>query len=922
MKSIKDNPDPDVGASKVPGDDDPRLVAAVQEYMAALEAGKRPNRKEFLARHPDIAADLAACLDGLAFVHSAAAEMHSGGTGPGAAAAAEAHPEADAATAKPLGDFQLVREIGRGGMGVVYEAVQLSLGRKVAVKVLPLAAAFDSRHLQRFHNEAQAAAQLHHTNIVPVYAVGCERGVHFYAMQLIEGQGIDDVIRDLQRSARESCDGETTNPIRDDSATVSWRASTAKQRLADQVDGATAPRPASRPLVRTGVDVTSRSIVGPSAEALTTLRSKKRTDFYRTVAKLGLQAADALEYAHQLGVVHRDIKPANLLLDVRGNLWVTDFGLAQFYAESELTRTGDLLGTLRYMSPEQAAGRAVVLDQRTDVYSLAVTLYELLTLERALPGETRGELLHQIGSVDPRPPRSIDRNIPPELETILMKAAAKDPADRYATAGAMADDLRRFLHDEPIQARPPSLWDKTVKWTRRHKAIAVSAVAMLVFALVGLTISTVLIARAQAKTKEALKNEQDRATELNAQRTVADRRYRQARDAVDFFTRVAAEGLADNLPASEVRKEMLERALGYYQGLIEEAGPADASRSAGLALALENARNILIELDAFLRFIHSMSPERVLGEAPVQEALGITRDQANEARDTLWQQMRDATVDLRELTPAEKRDHFNQLADANYAAFDSILGADKAVRLRQINRQVRGPQAFSDPDVVERLKLTDAQREGVKVVQAEYREAIAKLFQPPADKAGDGKPGDGKPGQGRFDGRSTDGKPGEGRGRGEGRRGGPERGEFDRKDRGWRDPEFQDRIAQAIAIRTSAVEKILHALTLEQVAAWKALTGEPFRGSVFQFGGPGGPGFGRGFGRGPGGPGGAGGPGPGGGRGGPGGPRGDRGEHDDRGDQGSKIRSEQRDERTEPTEPAQSQPAPVESGGAKPAPGD
>ena len=874
MKSMKDKPTSPPDASQVPGDEDPRLLAAVQEYMAALESGKRPSRKEFLARHGDIAEDLAACLDGLAFVHSAAAQLHSeNGTGAGSSGA-QPHPDADAATGKPLGDFQLVREIGRGGMGVVYEAVQLSLGRKVAVKVLPLAAAFDARHLQRFHNEAQAAAQLHHTNIVPVYAVGCERGVHVYAMQLIEGQSIEEVVRALRRAARRSAPGAAAGssaaegPSRDDSATVSWRASAGNEPAAAAETAAIARaagllRPEPRP--------SSRSVVGPSADALTTLRTAKRTDYYRTVAKLGLQAAEALEYAHQLGVVHRDIKPANLLLDVRGNLWVTDFGLAQFYAESELTRTGDLLGTLRYMSPEQATGRAVVLDQRTDVYSLAVTLYELLTLERALPGESRGELLHQIGSVDPKSPRAIDKNIPAELETVLMKAASKDAADRYPSAGAMADDLRRFLQDEPILARPPSLWDKTVKWTRRHKSVAVSAVAALVFALVGLTISTVLIARAQANTKNALDRERERATEANAQRALADRRYGQAREAVDFFTRVAAEELADNWQATEVRREMLEAALGFYQGLIEGAGTADPGRGAELAAARKNAADIFAELSAVMRFTQAMGHDRLLWDSHVLDELGINREEAAKARSAVGALVQPAMASVPDMTAEERRGHFSKLADQVHATFDQSLTPARAQRLRQINLQVRGPQAFGDPEVVAKLALTPAQREMVRSVQTAYREGVGELFRPKTEGPGRDliifhagprrreeakgpEPGDDgrgdvrrverrRDGEGRGDGRDGD----RGDGRGDGRRDGHDGEGPDRA-------ELEERVRQAIALRRTAVDRIVSSLSLEQAATWRLLAGEPFNGETFHppFGGPG---FMR-FGRGPGGPGG------------------------------------------------------------------
>ena len=215
--------------------------------------------------------------------------------------------------------------------------------------------------------------------------------------------------------------------------------------------------------------------------------STRSRDYFRTVARLALQAAEALEHAHARGILHRDIKPANLLLDAEGQLWVTDFGLAQVQGDDRLTLTGDLLGTLRYMSPEQALGRRVVIDHRTDVYSLGVTLYELLTLRPAFDGRDRAEILRRIADEEPPPLRKLNPAVPADLETIVLKAMAKEPASRYATAQDLADDLRRFLEDRPIRARRPGLLDRAAKWSRRHRSVVTTAALLLVL---GTAVST------------------------------------------------------------------------------------------------------------------------------------------------------------------------------------------------------------------------------------------------------------------------------------------------------------------------------------------------------------------------------------------------------------------------------------------------
>jgi WD40 repeat protein/serine/threonine protein kinase len=406
-------------------------------------------------------------------------------------------------------------------MGVVYEAEQLSLRRRVALKVLPFAATMDPRQLQRFKNEAQAAAQLHHTHIVPVHYVGSERGVYFYAMQFVEGQSLAAVIAGLRTA---------TNPV------------------VSPVDQPTVDPSAGQPIPPTGVD-TARGLDG-----LSTARSSKDAAWFRTVTRLGIEAAEALDHAHQRGVVHRDVKPANLLVDATGHLWVTDFGLAQMQSDARLTITGDLVGTLRYMSPEQALAKRVVIDHRTDVYSLGATLYELLTLEPAFTGTDRQELLRQIAFEEPRPPRRLNRTIPAELETIVLKALEKNPAERYATAQELADDLRRFQEHKPIRARRPTLTERLRKWAARQPAVVglllVSGLAAL--ALVGVGVALLFNVRLH---EELDTSDRLRQAEAQAKKQLEDLQYIQKIDRAQAalrdgnFDRVAT--LLDACPAEQ-----------------------------------------------------------------------------------------------------------------------------------------------------------------------------------------------------------------------------------------------------------------------------------------------------------------------------------------------------------------------------------
>ena len=371
-----------------------RLTDVLDRYLASLGQGVPPGPESLLREHPDLAGPLAMYLDRLGELHEVAA-----GFGGPCALAADLEP-CSGDDERRLGDFQLVREIGRGGMGVVYEARQLSLGRRVALKVLPFAAVLDAKQIVRFKNEAQAAAQLHHPHIVPVFAVGAERDVHYYAMQFIDGQPLDRAIAELRRNSPEA-GGEPS------------------------LDDADRPRNDSS-LAEAAPELAARS----TCRSLLTERPQNRRQCIRTAVRLGIQAAEALQAAHEYGVVHRDIKPSNLLLDGDGKLWVTDFGLARCSSNPALTKTGDVVGTLRYMSPEQASGQSALVDERTDVYSLGATLYELLTWRAAFPGEDGAALLRQIEQQDPARLRHWRPEIPADLETVVLKPRAKRREDR------------------------------------------------------------------------------------------------------------------------------------------------------------------------------------------------------------------------------------------------------------------------------------------------------------------------------------------------------------------------------------------------------------------------------------------------------------------------------------------------------------
>lgn len=356
-----------------------------------------------------------------------------------------------------LADYEILNEIGRGGMGVVYRAWQIKLERPVALKVLPgIVSAVRPESAARFRREAALAAQLKHSNIISIYDCGQVDGTFYYAMELIQGRSVADVIKSLRERMKND---------------------TPTSRTSIQVSAETSS--GSGDDTENPVDAILDNTIAMGSSLSRPLLSKS---YFRYVAERIAEVAEALHYAHSNGVIHRDIKPSNLLIAPDGRFMIADFGLAvRPDTVSSMTRH-DVVGTYRYMSPESVDKTRGKLDHRADIYALGATIYELLTLRPMLSATQDQEVLLDILNQDPAPPRRLSRNVPRELDLICMKAAAKAPTERYESAKDLADDINRWLLDLPIAAKRPSVLSRLVKFVRRHR-IAVATMTTIVLAL-------------------------------------------------------------------------------------------------------------------------------------------------------------------------------------------------------------------------------------------------------------------------------------------------------------------------------------------------------------------------------------------------------------------------------------------------------
>jgi WD40 repeat protein/serine/threonine protein kinase len=591
------------------------LDQLAEEFAERYRRGERPSLREYTDRYPDLADEIQELFPALVEVEQVDDDRRVESIG----LTSTLGPPPP----RQFGDYRIVREVGRGGMGVVYEAEQVSLGRRVALKVLPTSTIQDGSKVERFRREARSAARLHHTNIVPVFEVGQDGDSLYYAMQFIQGQGLDLVIDELRRlrageagnlgrrtrsrgDQKPPSDPATAGPRGADPASPPSESSKriseaqlggselqarqlsrmaqsllsgrielpdpgassdvdATEAITDRGDADVAPADGA---ASTAAQSSTASAVLPGGKALSTIESNGRLPFYRGVARIGQQAAQGLGYAHARGIVHRDIKPSNLLLDGAGVVWITDFGLAK--AENDgLTRTGDILGTLRYMAPERFRGEG---DARADVYALGLTLYEVLTLRPAFDSHDRLKLIEQIKAEEPRHPRAVDPRIPRDLETIVLKAIDKDSKRRYVTADQLAQDLQRFIEDRPVLARRSSLIERAWRTCKRNPLASSLAAALLLALAIGLAGVTTQWLRAEANAASARAQEAEAVRARNdavLQRDQAWQASERLRTALDKI-----RGESYILDIREARRALEERNSSRVRELLDRQRPS------------------------------------------------------------------------------------------------------------------------------------------------------------------------------------------------------------------------------------------------------------------------------------------------------------------------------------------------------------
>jgi tetratricopeptide (TPR) repeat protein len=490
-----------------------RFSAVLLACLEAMDNGQPVRREELLARHSEFAADLGKFLEDQERVDRCAAPLRAVARAAQLAAlptpsphltVSETGEEVPPDSDNSFGHYELLGELGRGGMGVVYKARQKGLGRLVALKVVGPAGGAGGPEQQRFRKEAEMVAELDHPHIVPVYEVGEHAGQLYLSMKLFEG--------------------------------------------------------------------------GSLAEHLGHFASDQRG-----AARLLAQVARAVHHAHQRGILHRDLKPANILLDAAGQPHVSDFGLARrVEGDSGLTQSGAIIGTPGYMAPEQAEGRRGPVTTAADVYGLGAVLYALLTGKPPFRGDSVLETLEQVRNREPDPPSRSNPKMDRDLETICLKCLEKDPARRYGSAEALADDLERWLKGEPIKARALTWTSRFGRWCRRNpvvSALAATIGVLLLLGVAGLAMGTWLLWREQEQTQKALTEARANHTRAEAQRQRAEVNFRKAYHMVEqLLCAFQPDQNSRPLSVAELRQWQTERALAFLAPFCEDPSEEPAVR--------------------------------------------------------------------------------------------------------------------------------------------------------------------------------------------------------------------------------------------------------------------------------------------------------------------------------------------------------
>ena len=563
------------------------LLAA--EFVDRHRAGETPSIEDYVGEHPELADEIRELFPTIARLESLKNARCQSPRGLAAAGLPRA---------ARLGGFRILREIGRGGMGIVYEAEDCALKRRVALKVLGANVAGSPIQRERFQHEAEAAARLHHTHIVPVFGTGQEHGVLFYVMQFIDGMSLAEVIERLRaQRAPEACEALLAGVAQGSAAEEKERGRQGEKGKKISGD-LSIPRSPCLPLSLSPCLAPTAS----NADLGTWLD-------WKTTVRVGIQLSEALACAHGQGVLHRDVKGANVLVDRNGQVWIADFGLAKHDGRAGVTATGNLVGTLRYMAPEQFQGQT---DARSDIYSLGLTLYELVTLQPAFPESREAQLVQQKTTAPISSPRFIRKDIPRDLETILLKACALEPLHRYQSAAELAEDLRRLQQDRPILARRVWFFERLWRWSRRNRATAglMGLAALLLVAL------AVTFAVGNYRTNAALTDAVDAAR-------AADTERRRAQDNLDVALR-AMDEMMGNISERGIPQTIR---IGLSNGPVSlehvAVSPADAALLQSLLrffdeFASKNGTNLDHQTAGALRRIGEI--QQRLGRLPEAEA--------------------------------------------------------------------------------------------------------------------------------------------------------------------------------------------------------------------------------------------------------------------------------------------------------------